>query len=127
MKKLFIILFLSLSLGVLAQERNDSIVIYEDYETWATFYGGQAALSEYLETNVQWPEDEPKYPKVFVSFIVNEDGTISDVKIAKGINERFDNEALRVIQNMPKWAPGKYMGKARKCRCIIPVTFNPNK
>ena len=125
MKKLFIILFSLFWLSISAQEQKDSTYIFEDYENNVSFQGGFQGLQQYLEENIQWPEGEPKYPKVYVSFLVNEDGTVTDVKIVKGINERFDNEALRVVSEMPKWSPSKYMGKAIKQRCIIPIIFKP--
>ena len=61
--------------------------------------------------------------KVFVQFVINKDGTISDVVAIKGIGAGCDEEAVRIIQASPAWTPGKQRGKAVKQRMVLPITF----
>lgn len=60
---------------------------------------------------------------MFVSFIVERDGTMSDAKIVKGVNEEMDNEAMRVVMILPKWIPGRQNGKVVRARYVLPVKF----
>ena len=61
--------------------------------------------------------------RVIVGFTVNEDGTLSDIKVMKSISPTFDEEAIRVVKSMPKWNPAKQNGKAVKTKYTVPVTF----
>jgi protein TonB len=81
----------------------------------------------YLQTNLTYPEAARKanlQGKVFVQFVVQEDGSISDVEILKGIGGGCDEEAVRVIAASPKWNPGKQKGVAVKQRMSVPIAFN---
>lgn len=62
--------------------------------------------------------------RVISAFIVNEDGSLSNIKIARSISEKFDEEAIRLIKNMPNWKPGKQNGKAVKVSYSLPIIFN---
>ena len=80
----------------------------------------------YLGDNLHYPENARLHNiegKVMVKFVINEDGSISDVQLLKGIDDDCDNEALRVVRNMPKWIPGKVKGKIVKIYFTIPVIF----
>jgi protein TonB len=61
--------------------------------------------------------------KVFVQFVINKDGSISDVVAIKGIGAGCDEEAVRIIQSSPQWTPGKQRGKPVKQRMVLPITF----
>ena len=61
--------------------------------------------------------------RVFVGFVVSKDGSITDVKILKGVSPRLDAEAIRLVEEMPKWKPGKQRGKAVNVRFNLPITF----
>jgi len=61
--------------------------------------------------------------KVYVEFVVEKDGKISDVKLKKGVSAGLDKEAQRLVKAMPNWNPGKMNGKAVKCRFVLPVKF----
>ena len=63
--------------------------------------------------------------KVYVVFIVNEDGSLSDVKVIKSISPELDKEAIRVVKSMPKWNPAKQNGKTVKMKYVVPVNFRP--
>lgn len=96
-------------------------------ETFPQFPGGHIALVEYLSKNIKFPkekENEDVNARVVTSFTVEKDGSISDAKIVRSQGEAFDNEALRVINGMPKWIPGTQNGKAVRVKYILPVTFS---
>jgi protein TonB len=88
--------------------------------------GGMAAFYEYVGKKLKYPAQARRMGiegKVFVEFVVDKDGTITDVKAIKGIGAGCDEEAIRVIQTAPKWNPGKQRGRPVKVRMILPITF----
>ena len=87
------------------------------------FPGGQTALDAYLKENVQMPDEECVVGRVIVTFNIGKDGTISDAKVTKSLSPLCDKEALRVVNAMPKWHPGKQLGEARDTKYTIPITF----
>ena len=104
----------------------DSNNIYTKVEKMPEFPGGIPAIKEYLMNNVKYPRDAAKKRKqgrVVVEFVVNEDGSISDEKVTTSVFPSLDNEALRIIRNMPKWIPGEQDGKTVSVYYTIPVTF----
>lgn len=95
-------------------------------EEMASFPGGSAALMQYIAQNLRYPNiqgDCNIQGRVIVGFTVNEDGTLSDIKVMKSISPTFDEEAIRVVKSMPKWNPAKRNGKAVKTKYTVPVTF----
>lgn len=95
-------------------------------EEMASFPGGSAALMQYIAQNLRYPNiqgDCNIQGRVIVGFTVNEDGTLSDIKVMKSISPTFDEEAIRVVKSMPKWNPAKQNGKAVKTKYTVPVTF----
>ncbi len=79
------------------------------------FPGGRAALSLFIQNNVSYPKIAPKARKegtVYVRFVVDEWGTITNAKVIKGLDESYDQEALNLIDKMPRWVPGKIQGRA---------------
>lgn len=100
--------------------------IYDIVQEPAEFPGGMAGLYKYLGENIKYPsmaKEAGIQGRVFVNFVVNKDGSISDVKILRGIGGGCDEEAIRVVKKMPKWKPGKQQGKAVKQRYNLPVVF----
>ena len=94
-------------------------------EEMPAFPGGSKKLLEYLMENIHYP-DEPEVcaqGRVVVSFIVEKDGSISDVKTVKGIHPSFDEEAVRVVKSMPKWKPGMCNGEPTRVKYTVPITF----
>ena len=87
------------------------------------FPGGQTALEAYLKENVRMPDEECVIGRVIVNFKIEKDGTISDAKVTKSLSPACDKEALRVVNAMPKWHPGKLLGEARVVKYTIPVNF----
>ncbi|NVK49101.1 MAG: energy transducer TonB, partial [Cyclobacteriaceae bacterium] len=88
--------------------------------------GGMSAWNEYLISNLKYPtkaRETETEGTVIVAFVVNTDGSISDVEILRGIGAGCDEEALRVIQNAPNWEPGKQRGKEVRTRMRLPIRF----
>jgi TonB family protein len=104
--------------------------IYDYPAVMPEFPGGQEALRNYIQSNLVYPEDAKELGiegKVFVSFVVLEDGSIQQVSILRGIkgNTSCEKEVLRLIKRMPNWIPGKNnVGNVLKARVKIPVVFN---
>lgn len=93
------------------------------------FPGGTAALMEFLRKNIKYPSicrENNIQGRVLVTFVVNKDGSIVEVEIAKGVNPSLDKEAVRVISQMPKWKPGYQRGKPVRVKYSVPVNFRLN-
>lgn len=104
---------------------NDS-TIFQVVEEMPDFPGGQQALMQFLANNVRYPtvaQENGKQGRVIVSFIVRKDGSITDVKVERGVDPYLDKEAERVIGTMPKWKPGKQRGQNVNVKFTVPVTF----
>ena len=84
-------------------------------------------MNAYIAKNIHYPDSAKAHGtmgRVIINFVVNEDGSISDCNVVRGIGDGCDEEAKRVICNMPKWKPGKQNGKAVAVRFTTPVTFS---
>ena len=108
-------------------EEEEEEVIFMVVETMPEFPGGQQALFKYLGENVKYPviaQENGIQGRVICQFVVNKDGSIVDVVVVRSSGEpSLDKEALRVINSMPKWKPGKQRGKAVSCKYTVPVSF----
>ena len=107
-------------------EPDDSGKIYTTVQIQPEFIGGYAELMKFIAKNIKYPSSARRMGvegSVFISFVVNEDGTINSVQALKGIQVDCDNEALRLIGKMPSWKPGKQNGKAVKVRFVLPIKF----
>lgn len=105
---------------------NDDDMIFTVVEQNAEFPGGFEALNKFLNKNMRYPPTARRMGvdgKVFVQFVVDKEGKISDVQVIKGLSADCDKEAVRVIQMMPNWKPGKQNGRAVKSRFVLPVRF----
>lgn len=90
------------------------------------FPGGNRALAKYLNDNVKYPAvaaETGVKGKVIVSFVVNKDGSICDVKIMRGVDLALDQEAIRVVSNMPRWKPGKQGDRTVRVSYRVPINF----
>ncbi|MBN2683045.1 MAG: energy transducer TonB [Bacteroidales bacterium] len=90
------------------------------------FPGGDAALLEYLGKETKYPKKAIKKKikgTVYVGFIIGKDGSIEDVKVARPVHKLLDDEAVRVIQSMPKWKPGIQRGKNVRVKYFVPIKF----
>ena len=88
--------------------------------------GGMSAFYEFVSREIKYPSAARRgniEGKVFVQFVVNQDGELTDFQVVKGIGMGCDEEAIRVLKMAPKWYPGKQRGKEVKVRMILPITF----
>ena len=95
-------------------------------ERLPVFPGGKEAMSDYIATNKRYPADLRKAGikgSVYVAFVVQEDGSLSDIKVKKGVDTALDSEAVRLVREMPKWIPGKKGGKLSDYEQEIHVNF----
>ena len=100
--------------------------VYEVVDIMPSFPGGFGKMLEYLTENVKYPEgmeDSDIQGRVVCSFIINTDGSLSDIEIVRSLEPNLDKEALRVVSSMPKWEPGRQNGIPVKVRYVLPVIF----
>ena len=120
--------------NVEAKETNDTEApnletkedIFLVVETMPKFPGGEKAMYTYIAKNVKYPakaKQEGTQGRVFVTFVVEKDGSISEVALLRGVSEELDQEALRVIKSMPKWTPGEQSGKPVRVQYRMPIKF----
>lgn len=103
-------------------------VIFTTVEQMPEFPGGQEKLNKFL-LQIKYPRAARKKGvsgKVYVTFVVNSDGKINNVKILRGLGYGLDEEVLRVVNKMPDWIPGKQNGKEVNVQFNLPVNFNLN-
>lgn len=87
------------------------------------FPGGHPALMKFLSDNIRYPDHGDIQGRVICNFIVEKDGSLSDFRVVRGVHPSMDKEALRVLQAMPNWKPGKQNGKEVRVRFTVPVVF----
>ena len=100
--------------------------VYLLAEEKPVFPGGDEALKAFITENVNYPEEAKKKGitgKVFVSFVIDKEGKVVMAKIAKGVDPSLDKEALRVVNSMPAWEPGKHKGELVKVKFTMPIQF----
>lgn len=104
----------------------DSSKIFGAAEEMPSYPGGEKALMQYIKDNTYYPEEMCEgaaQGRVMVGFVINEDGSISDVKVLKSLTPECDEVAVKIVKGMPKWNPGKQNGKAVKTKYTVPVSF----
>ena len=100
--------------------------VFEVVEQMPSFPGGYAALMQWLGSNMKYPTiaaENNVQGRVIVQFVVEKDGSITDVHVAKSVDPSLDKEASRVVKAMPKWIPGKQNSSPVRVRFTVPVTF----
>lgn len=108
---------------------SDKEKVYQVVEQQPSFPGGREELFKYLAYNVRYPIDAAKNKiegRVLVTFVVEHDGSISNVNVANSVYPSLDKESIRVVSGMPKWIPGKANGKTIRVKYTIPITFRLN-
>lgn len=106
--------------------KEEETKVFDVVEVMPSFPGGQAALFEYLSKNIKYPvvaEENGVQGRVIVTFVVERNGSITDVQVAKSVDPSLDKEAVRVVKSMPHWIPGKQNGSAVRVKFTVPVTF----
>lgn len=102
--------------------------IYDFVDIEPVFPGGAAAMVKFINDNLQHLEGETidNQGRVFVAFVVEKDGSLSNIEVLRGISESLDREAKRVVRAMPNWKPGEQGGKIVRSRMRLPITFRLN-
>ena len=104
-----------------------NMTIYDVVEEQPEFPGGMKELAKYLRDNINYPRisrDNNSQGRAFVQFTVNADGSIQDIEIYRSTGDVYlDKEAIRLVEAMPKWKPGKQQGKAVRVKFRLPVNF----
>ena len=131
MKKL-ILMFLMAGCFLMTANAQKTVVsqtnqkVFDTVEQMPEYPGGMQAMIEFLQTNMKYPEDAAKQKvegRVMVQFVVETDGSVSDVHVAKQVFPSLDAEAIRVVQAMPKWTPGKDKGRVVRVKYNLPIVF----
>lgn len=100
--------------------------VFDVVEEMPHFPGGPAALQAFLSSNTKYPvvaQENGVQGRVIVSFVVERDGSITDVKVVRSVDPSLDREATRVVKSMPRWSPGKQNGSAVRAKYTVPVVF----
>ncbi len=108
------------------EEEVSEAEIFTVVESMPSFPGGMGALMKYLAENIKYPplaKESGIQGRVFINFVVEPNGSISNVKVLRGIGGGCDEEAVRVVERMPKWSPGKQRGKPVRVSYNLPVKF----
>ena len=112
---------------VYVEEEVEEEQIFDVVEEQPEFPGGMKALMKYFADNIKYPRvsrDNNSQGKTFVKFTVNTDGSIQDTEVIRSSGDIYlDKEAIRVIEAMPKWKPGRQLGKAVRVKFVLPVNF----
>ncbi|MCR8917073.1 energy transducer TonB [Bacteroides sp. ET225] len=107
----------------------DTVYLCDEVEEEPQFPGGFKKMLEYIARNQRLPEEYaslgcyPSLERVIVQFIVNKDGSLSDIEILKGLDPPLNKEAVRIIESMPRWTPGRQKGKVVRVRYVTMVIF----
>ena len=97
-----------------------------EIETPPSFPGGETELMEWVQDNIKYPAialESRIYGNVFVGFVVEKDGSLTNVEVVRGVDRSLDAEAIRVVSAMPGWIPGEHRGEAVRVRCVVPIQF----
>lgn len=124
---MMLVLLFSFMTSTAQTKKND--MVFDVVEVMPQFPGGQIAMLKYIMENIKYPEQAMKegiQGRVAVRFIVEKDGSISDVKPILSVHPLLNKEAVRVVESMPKWSPGKQNGKPVRVRFNVPVMFKLN-
>ncbi len=105
------------------EEINEIFTLVEEFPS---FDGGDVAYIKFIQKNLIYPEKARRMGiegRIFVQFIVEKDGSLTNIKVLRGIGGDCNEEAIRVLKNSPKWLPGKQRGKAVRVQMVVPMTF----
>ena len=135
MKKLFLMCAMTVICLVTANAQKTIVSqsnqsVYDEVEVMPEFPGGMQAMIEFIQTNIKYPKDATKQEvggRVMVMFVVETDGSLSNVRVARKVFPSLDAEAVRVVKTMPKWKPGKEKGKVVRVNYTLPVVFSIKK
>ena len=109
-----------------SEDEEEYATIFEIVEKKAEFPGGTAGLISFLKTNLQYPPEAIKEKiqgKVFLEFVIQKNGEVTDISVIRAVHPLLDAEAVRVVKLMPKWKPAEVNGKAVSSRFTLPISF----
>lgn len=124
---MMLVLLFSFMTSTAQTKKND--MVFDVVEVMPQYPGGQIAMLKYIMENMKYPKQAMKegiQGRVAVRFIVEKDGSISDVKPILSVHPLLNKEAVRVVKSMPKWTPGKQNGKPVRVRFNLPIMFKLN-
>ena len=110
-------------------EKSNNIInsdeIYTEVDKQPEFPGGDEARKKYLNENIRFPEQEGcgMPGRTIVRFIVEKDGSLTNLQVIRGLDPSLDKEAIRVVKNMPKWIPGEQNGEKVRVKFVLPIGF----
>ena len=107
-------------------EQSDTVNVYDVVEQMPQFPGGFQKMHEFIKENMQYPkelEETCVQGRVIVAFVVERNGKLSNIKVVKSLDPALDKEALRIVNLMPRWIPGRQNGIIVRVKYIIPITF----
>lgn len=111
---------------VVEEEERDDTPVFYIVEEMPEFPGGEAALQKYLATSVKYPviaQENGIQGKVFIQFVINTKGEVTNATVLRGVDPSLDKEALRVVQAMPSWKPGKQRNRPVRVSYTVPINF----
>lgn len=133
MKKLMILALMGFAMSFTsakAQGKDEKIYDFTSVQKQPIYPGGISSFYHYIRSEIKYPDVAKKNNikgKVFASFVVENDGSLTDVKIVRGLSKETDAEAIRVLKNSPKWAPAVLNGKTVRVKYNINVNFDLDK
>lgn len=108
------------------EEVEEDVQVFFIVEDMPEFPGGELALRQFLANSIKYPviaQENGIQGRVFVAFVINIDGSVSEARIVRGVDSSIDKEALRVVNQLPKWKPGKQRGKPVRVSYNVPINF----
>ena len=100
--------------------------VYQVVEVMPEFPGGETSLRKFIADSVKYPieaQENGIQGKVYITFVVNKEGKVTDAKVVRGVDPSLDKEALRVVNNLPIWKPGKQDGNKVNVNYTVPISF----
>ena len=100
--------------------------MYDVVEQMPCFPGGNQKMQDFIEKNLHYPKEcaeKEIQGRVIIALVVERNGTLTNIRVVKSVNPALDKEAMRIINLMPKWIPGRQSDKTVRVKYIIPITF----
>ncbi len=121
---ILILMFLGYNNVGFTQNQETDLMIYDVTEEAAHFPEGNDFLQKWIAKNFELPSDLTKSEqgKIYLSFVVEKDGSLSNIRIIRGLSEKINNAAIEVVQKMPKWKPAINNGKPVRSRFTLPIS-----
>lgn len=111
------------SIGAVIEEVDNSVYSVAGIEVKPEYPGGIEKFYQFVQKNYRMPEEDGLNGKVFVSFVVEKDGSLTDIKVLRDIGYGTGKEAIRVLKSTPKWSPGEQNGKKVRCTYSLPISL----